>query len=92
MTRYILIILMLVVSLGTEAQRARRLKRHRAKARTQIVAKPLTNANAWQGRRGIIILDDSVKGVRAFEPFKGNSEAAAQYADVVNSYKRHSPR
>lgn len=91
MTRYILIILMLVVSLGTEAQRARRLKRHRAKARTQIVAKPLTNANAWQGRRGIIILDDSVKGVRAFEPFKGNSEAAAQYADLVNSYKKAFP-
>lgn len=44
-----------------------------------------------QVRRGIILVEDSVKGNRAFEPYKGSMDRVAGYADIVNLYKRTFP-
>lgn len=43
-------------------------------------------------RNGIIIVEDSVRGVRAIEPYKGAPEQGLPYAAVVNKYKRTFPR
>ena len=42
-------------------------------------------------KRGIILVEDSVKGVRAFEPYKGSMQHAGGYADIVNRYKQAFP-
>lgn len=45
--------------------------------------------NARKARRGIIVVEDSVRGVRAMEPFKGLTDTG--YADVVNAYQKAFP-
>lgn len=43
-------------------------------------------------RSGIIIVEDTVRGVRAFEPYKGTMESGTAYAAIVNRYKREFPK